>query len=298
MALILVIGANGQVGKAFKTLLGKTGSVVFTERTPKDPQTKALDLSNATEVSRLIESLRPTIVINCAAYTAVDLAEKERDAAMAINGHAVEVIAKACQSVGAKLIHYSTDYVFDGHGDKAWLPNDQTNPVNTYGASKLAGEQAVVKFCPDGGYVFRTQWVYDRTSKNFLTTMLRLGADRDELGVVGDQIGAPTSAEVIARYTMKALTKIKTDKMKPGIYHLVCRGEVSWHGFAEEIFRQARAHGINLKVRNVKKIESKDFPTPAVRPKNSRLSVESFEAAIGEKLPEWKESLEAVWDRF
>ena len=295
MALILVIGASGQVGKAFRTIFGNTGSVIFTERTPKDASTKALDIGNADAIKRMIEDLRPTVVINCAAYTAVDLAEKERDAAISINGHAVEAIAKACDAVGAKLIHYSTDYVFDGSGERPWQPNDQTNPVNSYGASKLAGENAVLKYCPRGGYVFRTQWVYDRTGKNFLTTMLRLGAEREELGVVGDQIGAPTSAEVIARYTLKALTKIKTDKMKPGIYHLVCRGEISWHGFAEEIFRQAKERGIELKVRNVKKIETKNFPTPAVRPKNSRLSVDSFEAAIGEKLPVWNEALEAVW---
>jgi dTDP-4-dehydrorhamnose reductase len=291
---ILVIGATGQVGRAFRSHFGKTGSVVFTERAPKDPLTRALDLADERAIVELITTLRPTIVINCAAYTAVDMAEKEPDAAMAINGEAVAAIAKASSGVGAQLIHYSTDYVFDGQGDRPWRPDDKTNPVNKYGASKLAGERAVLEHCPRGGYVFRTQWVYDREGKNFLTTMLRLGAEREELSVVGDQIGAPTSAEAIARYTLRALPRIVAGKMPPGIYHLACRGEVSWHGFAEAIFAAAKNAGLNLKVKKVKKILTSDYPTPAVRPKNSRLNVESFEAAIGEELPQWADELSRV----
>ena len=294
---ILVIGASGQVGSAFRQLFGGTRSVVYADK-PGTGLAGVMDcdLTDAKSIRGLITYVKPTVIINCAAYTAVDLAEKETDIATTINGDAVAVMAKAADEINAVLIHYSTDYVFDGSGDKPWLEMDQVNPVNAYGRTKLAGELAVAVGCRRG-YVLRTQWVYDNTGKNFLNTMLRLGAEREELSVVGDQIGAPTTADVIARYTVKALARIDQGQMKPGIYHLVCRGEVSWHGFAEKIFALARQRGCTLKVRTVKKIDSASYPTPAARPKNSRLSLAKFEAAIGETMPDWAESLEQLMDR-
>ena len=288
---ILVIGTSGQVGRSICSQLGARANVVYADHDASDPKVKACDLADITALSALILSERPRIIINCAAYTAVDLAEKEFDLAMKINGLAVEALAKAAHEISAVLIHYSTDYVFDGTGSLAWKESDKTSPVNAYGRTKLFGDEAVTKHCPKFGYVFRTQWVYDNEGKNFLNTMLRFGAEREEMSVVGDQIGAPTTSLVIADYTLKALSKIVAGTMPAGIYNLVCRGEVSWHGFAETIFKAARERGLPLKIRNLKKIESKDFPTPAARPKNSRLNVDKLELALGEKLPTWDAAL-------
>ena len=288
---ILVIGTSGQVGRSICGQLGTRPNVVYADHNASASNVKACDLADTTALSALILSERPKIIINCAAYTAVDLAEKEFDLAMKINGLAVEALAKAAHEISAVLIHYSTDYVFDGTGSLAWKESDKTSPVNAYGRTKLFGDEAVTKHCPNSGYVFRTQWVYDNDGKNFLNTMLRFGAEREDMSVVGDQIGAPTTSLVIAEFTLKALVKIAAGQMPAGIYNLVCRGEVSWHGFAEEIFKTARERGLPLKIRNLKKIESKDFPTPAARPKNSRLNLDKLERVLGENLPTWDAAL-------
>jgi dTDP-4-dehydrorhamnose reductase len=290
---ILIFGASGQVGRSFRQSFGNSPSVIFVERSPKDELTRSCDLRDVRKILNLVEAERPNIIINCAAYTAVDLAETETSVAMAINGTAVEAMAKAAEQVGAVFIHYSTDYVFNGLGDEPRDESASTDPINYYGKSKLAGDEAVIKYCTRG-YVFRTQWVYDNDGKNFLNTMLRLASDRERLSIVGDQIGAPTPASVISEYTLKALVKIADGQMLPGIYNLVCRGEVSWHGFAEEIFKTSRELGVALKVQHVDKILSKDFPTPAPRPKNSRLSNLKFEGAIGQSMPTWRDALTKV----
>jgi len=287
---ILVIGSTGQVGRSFKKLFGETRSVFFADLSPKDTQDLSCDLTNDDSIKDLVGKVKPTVIINCAAYTAVDQAEKEESLATLINGHAVETLAKEAAKCGAILIHYSTDYVFDGTGEEPWTEDSMTNPVNAYGRSKLAGELAVIKLCSKG-YVFRTQWVYNHDGKNFLNTMLRLGSEKEELSVVGDQVGAPTSSDVIARYTLKALTKITSGSMPKGIYNLVCRGEISWHGFAVEIFKIAQLNGFDLKVKRVNKILSQDYPTLARRPKNSRLNVQKLEAILGEKIPAWNDAL-------
>jgi dTDP-4-dehydrorhamnose reductase len=294
---ILVLGTSGQVGRAICGQLGSRANVILADHTPSDATTIACDLADLKALHALIVSEQPKIIINCAAYTAVDLAEKETDLAMKINGLAVETIAKAANSIGSTLVHYSTDYVFDGTGKHRWQESDKTSPVNAYGRTKLYGDEAVEKYCPRGGYVFRTQWVYDNEGKNFLNTMLRFAAEREDMAVVGDQIGAPTPAAVIAQYTLKALATIGAGKMAPGIYNLVCRGEVSWHGFAEEIFRTARHLGAELKIRNLKNIASSDFPTPAARPKNSRLSLDKLELALGEQMPSWDHALQNILSR-
>lgn len=290
---ILVIGTYGQVGGSFHKLLAGKKNVIFTDMAPQTADIKKLDVTDFHAIKSLIEEIQPQVIINCVAYTAVDQSEKDCDVAMKINSESVKIMAEAAQKSGSVFIHYSTDYVFDGSGTRPWLESDKSSPLNIYGISKLAGENATLH-CATKGYVFRTQWVYDKTGKNFVNTMLRLGAERQELSIVGDQIGAPTSSDVIAVYTIKALEKILAGKMDPGIYHLTCRGEVSWHGFAEEIFRLAREHGQKLQITSVKKIETKDFPTPAPRPKNSRLSLLKFESAIGEHLPPWQVALQNV----
>jgi dTDP-4-dehydrorhamnose reductase len=290
---ILVIGSSGQVGSSFRKLFGETGSVFYADISSKDPKVLACDLANSSSIKKLLDDVRPTVIINCAAYTAVDLAEKEKDLAIKINSEAVQTIAKEAEKLKAILIHYSTDYVFNGSGTEAWHEDSPTEPVNAYGQSKLLGEHAAQEHCSKA-YVFRTQWVYDNDGKNFLNTMLRLGSEKEELSVVGDQIGAPTSSDVIARYTLKALTKITAGQMSPGIYNLVCRGEVSWHGFAEAIFKLAKEFGIPLKVRSVKKIKSADYPTPAKRPFNSRLSLTKIETIMGEGLPSWDYELARI----
>lgn len=293
---VLIIGTHGQLGGSFYKLLSEFNNVTFTDIAPKSPHVRTLDVGDTSAVEQMISELRPDVVINCVAYTAVDQAEKEPHIATKINADAVKAMALAAERAGSILIHYSTDYVFDGSGTKPWLESDRTSPVNMYGQTKLAGEQAALAHASKA-YIFRTQWVYDRTGKNFVNTMLRLGSERDELSVVGDQVGAPTSSDVIARFTLKALDKILAHKMAPGVYHLTCRGEVSWHGFAEEIFKLARVNGRELKVQRVNKIETKDFPTPAARPKNSRLSLTKFELAIGESLPDWRDALQEIMAR-
>jgi dTDP-4-dehydrorhamnose reductase len=295
MNKILVIGCYGQVGSSFRSLFRKTGQVFYADMAAKAPGVLTCDLTSDQSIKETIKKVKPTVIINCAAYTAVDLAEKEEALATVINGNAVGVIAKEAQALGAVLIHYSTDYVFDGTGETPWKEDSKTSPVNAYGRSKLAGELAATKNCSKA-YVFRTQWVYDNEGKNFLNTMMRLGADKPELSVVGDQIGAPTSSDVIARYTLKSLSKITAGQMEPGIYNLVCRGEVSWYGFAEKIFQLARESGVDLSVKSVKKITSADYPTPAKRPLNSRLSLRKLEEALGEALPAWDQELARILD--
>jgi dTDP-4-dehydrorhamnose reductase len=293
MNKILVLGCYGQVGSSFRGLFRQTGQVFYADMTAKASGVLTCDLTSDQSIKETINKVKPTVIINCAAYTAVDLAEKEETLATVINGHAVEVMAKEAQALGAVLIHYSTDYVFDGTGETPWQEDSKTSPVNAYGRSKLAGELAATKNCSKA-YVFRTQWVYDNEGKNFLNTMMRLGAEKESLSVVGDQIGAPTSSDVIARYTLESLAKITAGQMEPGIYNLVCRGDVSWHGFAEKIFQLAKEYGGDLSVKSVKKIKSADYPTPAKRPLNSRLSLKKLEEALGEPLPSWDLELARV----
>ncbi|MCX6124187.1 MAG: dTDP-4-dehydrorhamnose reductase [Proteobacteria bacterium] len=297
---ILVLGAAGQVGRSIWSLTSQWKNIYFSERAPKAPSPSiiACDLSSPEALRSLIFDVKPHIIINCAAYTAVDSAEKEPILAFAMNETAVAIMAKAAQILGSILIHYSTDYVFDGKGTRPYLESDPTAPVNVYGASKLAGEDAALKYCQQT-YILRTQWVYSKTGKNFVNTMLRLGAEREELSVVDDQIGAPTSSDVIARFTLQALDKIISDKMHPGIYNLACRGEVSWHRFAEEIFSLARLRGEPLKVKSIKKISSEDYPTPAKRPLSSRLSLQKIEHVLEATLPTWNQALsEALLPTF
>lgn len=286
-AKYLVFGVSGQVGSSLQDL-ARTQTAkefMFCDRA-------ACNLQDPASIQKIIRNVGPGVIINCAAYTAVDKAESEREQAMAINGHAPGIMAQTAHEIGALMVHYSTDYVFNGQGNRPWQENEATDPVNYYGATKLAGEKAVQEATPKH-LILRTQWVYSHTGHNFLKTMLKLGADRPELKVVADQIGAPTSSAVIAKTTLDLIDRYRTDK-DLGIYNLACGGETSWHHFAEEIFRKAKTRGRPLAVERVLPIPSKDYPTPAVRPLNSRLDLTKIERQLGRSMPTWQNALDDV----
>jgi dTDP-4-dehydrorhamnose reductase len=289
-ARVLVFGSSGQVGKSIKKVLSSWQNVTYCERNPTDPQTHVCDLTDHSQIRDLIKKIQPQYLINCAAYTAVDKAESDQDACFQINAAAPEVMAKMMAETNGFFIHYSTDYVFDGSGYQPHQETDPTNPINLYGRSKLAGDLAALKYCPNS-YIFRTQWVYDRTGKNFVNTMLRLGAEKDELSIVDDQFGAPTSSDLIAKFTLLAIEQMHAGNFPAGIYNLAAGGETTWKRFAEKIFAIARSQGINLKVKTVKPVPTEAFPTPAKRPSNSRLSLKKLELALGVRIPDWDDEL-------
>ncbi|MGY1459515.1 dTDP-4-dehydrorhamnose reductase [Luteimonas sp. A534] len=292
---LLLLGANGQVGHALRRELASLGEVVCTTRsgTLDDEDTcERADFDQPGTLPALVERIAPDVVVNAAAYTAVDRAEEERDASYRANAEAPAALAAACARRGALFVHYSTDYVFDGSGTQPWREDDATAPLGVYGASKLAGEQAV----RDSGarhMVFRTAWVYGAHGHNFMRTMLRLGADRDELRVVADQVGTPTPARVIARATAHAL---RTKPEASGLWHLTAAGSTSWHGFAEAIFTGAHARGLLQRVPRVLPITTADYPTPARRPAYSCLDLTRMQAEFGLELPDWKDALSGVLD--
>jgi dTDP-4-dehydrorhamnose reductase len=282
MPSILLTGVNGQVGWELRRSLQGLGTI-------HAPLRDELDLSNPDALREAVRSLRPSLIVNPAAYTAVDKAESERDAAYAINAIAPGVFAEEARRLDIPLIHYSTDYVFAGDGTNLWHEDSETGPVNVYGASKLAGEEAIrASGCKH--LVLRTSWVYGARGKNFLLTMLKLGRERETLNVVADQIGAPTWCRTIADVTTHIIASRPDWQAVSGAYHLVNAGETSWHGFAEHIFEIAAARG--EKVPNaVGAIASEAYPTPARRPKNSRLSLDKLSQTFGLVPPTWDESL-------
>ncbi|WP_227242839.1 dTDP-4-dehydrorhamnose reductase [Paraburkholderia caribensis] len=283
---ILVTGVNGQVGFELARTLQGLGRVIAVDRS-------VLDLSNLDQVRSIVRETRPNLIVNPSAYTAVDKAETEAELAMRVNGEAPGVLAEEAKKLGATLIHYSTDYVFDGTKDDAYVETDVTNPQNVYGASKLAGEQAIqASGCAH--LIFRTSWVYGTRGKNFLLTMLRLGADRPELKVVADQYGAPTWSNTIATLTAHIVAQPATSKdsaewwrARTGVYHLTAGGSTSWHGFASAIFDRA---GLDNTPR-VLPIPASDYPTPAKRPVNSRMSNDKLEQVFGLRAPLWDDAL-------
>lgn len=285
---MLIIGRSGQVGSALARLL--PGATVWSR--------EQADLHNPLVLRNALEALPtpPDAIINAAAYTAVDKAESEPDIARAINADSPAVMAEYAARRGIPFVHYSTDYVFDGSGDAPRTEDDKTAPLNVYGETKLEGEALIQDI---GGHylILRTSWVYDAAGKNFFSTMLRLGAEREELKVVADQIGAPSYAPHLAAYTLKALEAARQQSEFPsGIYHFCHGGQASWHGFAEAIFAAARLAGIALKVQNVLPIGTSDYPTPAKRPHNSRLDCTKLARVLGVKLPDWREGLQACME--
>ena len=296
MKRILLLGANGQLGSELRRSLAPLGEIVAATRSGRvdDTECEAADFADPQSLQPLVERVAPDIVVNAAAHTAVDRAEQERDLAFAINAEAPEVLARACAARDARLVHYSTDYVFDGRGTRPYREDDPTSPLGVYGHSKRAGELAVL-----GGsarhLLFRTAWVYAAHSHNFLRTMLRVGAERDELRVVADQVGTPTPAALIADVTARAL---QGDPQRSGVWHLTPTGQTSWHGFAEAIFEGAVARGLLARRPKVEAITTADFPTPATRPAYSVLDCTALQRDFGIHLPDWREGLAQTLDRL
>jgi dTDP-4-dehydrorhamnose reductase len=283
---ILVTGVNGQVGYELARTLQGLGNVVAVDRS-------RLDLSNLDQIRAVVRDVRPALIVNPAAYTAVDKAEEQRDLAMRINGEAPGVFAEEAKKLGAALIHYSTDYVFNGTKQGAYVEDDPTDPQNVYGASKLAGEQAIAASGANH-LVLRTSWVYGTRGKNFLLTMLRLGADRPELKVVADQFGAPTWCNTIATLSAHLCAQAfaaddgaKWWSERSGTYHLCAGDSTSWHGFASAIFELADLPNKP----NTLPIPAADYPTPAKRPANSRMSNDKLARVFGLAAPHWKDAL-------
>lgn len=289
---VLVFGGNGQVGQELlRALAGH--EVVATTRSGTLADGAAClraDFDQPETLAALLDAERPAWVVNAAAYTAVDKAEGDHDAAFRANAEAPGVIARWCAARGVPLLHYSTDYVFDGQGKRPYRPEDATAPLGVYGESKLAGEEAI-RAAGGSHLIFRTAWVYASHGHNFLRTMLRVGAEREELRVVADQIGTPTPAALIADVTAQAL---RHPRPVSGTYHLTAGGQTSWHGFAAEIFAQAQACGLLARVPRVVAITSADYPTPARRPAYSCLDTTSLAAAFGVALPDWREGVARV----
>lgn len=288
---LLLLGANGQVGTELQRSLASVGEVVAATRsgTLADGRgCEVADFDQPDTLAALLGRIAPDIVVNAAAYTAVDRAETESTAAHRANAETPGVIAEACAARDALLVHYSTDYVFDGSGARPYRPDDATSPLGVYGVSKLAGEQAI----RDSGarhLILRTAWVYAAHGKNFLMTMLRLAGERDELRVVGDQFGSPTSAGLIADTTARLLG---ADVVPTGLHHLTASGQTSWHGFAEAIVQRAAATGRLARAPRVIAIASSDYPTPARRPAYSVLDCSTLEATLGNPLPTWETGLQ------
>lgn len=287
---ILLFGPNGQVGWELQRCLAPLGHISIANRTPTAGQHYA-DLAEADSLTRLIRELKPSVIVNAAAYTAVDKAEEETGAAFAINGTAPGILAEEAQALNALLIHYSTDYVFDGSRSGPYLETDPVQPLGVYGESKLAGEQAVI-LVGGNALILRTAWVYGLRGKNFLLTMQRLANERDELRVVADQWGAPTWSRLIAEATAQLLSQCLSPrcaadwKTLSGIYHLTCGGQTNWHSFAEAIVKQTAKPPI------VHPIMTAEYPTPAARPAYSVLSNDKLLHTFGLRLPDWETALQ------
>jgi len=288
---ILLLGANGQVGHELRRSLATMGEVIATTRSgrlPDEQDCLVADFDAPASLPVLIRDIRPDIVVNAAAYTAVDKAESEPEAAFRTNAEAPGMLARACAERNIPFVHYSTDYVFDGQGQRPYRIDDATAPLGVYGKSKLAGERAIVD-ASGLHYIFRTAWVYGWRGHNFMKTMLRLGAERDELRVVADQLGSPTPAWLIADTTAEILRRRKD--IDTGIYHLTTAGQTSWHGFARAIFQQASRSGLLARSPEVHAIRTMDYPTAAMRPAYSCLDVGRLEERLGHALPAWDEAL-------
>jgi len=286
-----LIGKNGQVGFESQRALAPLGEIVAVDFPD-------CDLTNADSIRQVIRSTAPQAIVNAAAYTAVDKAESEPDRARAINAIAPAVIGEEAHRLGARVVHYSTDYVYDGTKAGRYLENDSTNPLCVYGATKRDGDVALAVSGAEY-FIFRTSWVFGAHGANFVKTMLRLAAERDKLNIVADQFGAPTSAALIADITAQVLVQTTyrpaTD-IPSGIYHLAADGETTWHGFAQTIIRNATARGLKLKMSSeaVRAITTAEYPLPAKRPTNSRLDTTRLAKTFGLAMPQWQTGLDHV----
>ncbi|HED17269.1 MAG TPA: dTDP-4-dehydrorhamnose reductase [Gammaproteobacteria bacterium] len=288
MQRIVLTGTNGQLGHEMMGRLSELGELHAFDRS-------TLDLTNTEQIRDIMRTLNPHIIVNAAAYTAVDRAEEEPEKARLVNAQAPRILAEEAKRCDALLVHYSTDYVFDGQGNKPWTEDQPTAPLSVYGETKRAGELAIAEVgCAH--LIFRTSWVYGLHGANFVKTMLKLARERPQLSIIDDQIGAPTSAQVISDISVKILRQGQHAFYKhfleySGIYNLVCNGETSWYGFAQQIFSEARKCGEKLALQDVHAIPGSQYPTLATRPMNSRLNTDKIRAAFDIKLPDWESSL-------
>lgn len=280
---ILLFGKNGQVGWELQRALAPLGNVTALATSSKE---YCGDFADTNGVIATIRSVQPDVIVNASAYTAVDKAESEPEQAHLVNALTVEAIAKEAESLGAWLVHYSTDYVFSGQSELAWQEEDATGPLNVYGASKLAGELAIKQYCTRH-LIFRTSWVYATKGNNFAKTMLRLAKQRAELSVINDQHGAPTGADLLADCTSHAITAALRDPSVAGLYHLAAAGSTSWYDYANFVFDEAKQAGVDLVLKSVHPLNTSHYPTPAQRPLNSRLDTRKFQNKFGLNLPDW-----------
>lgn len=289
---ILITGSNGQVGFELQRSLAPLGAVIALDR-------QSMDLSDPDSIRSAIQSHRPDIIVNPGAYTAVDKAESDEVTAHAVNGLAPGIIGEEAAKLGAMVIHYSTDYVFDGTKKNAYVETDIPHPISVYGKTKLAGEQALAASGANH-LIFRTSWVYGAKGANFLKTILRLAREREELKIVADQWGAPTGAALIADVTAQVLRKFLLEKKNTsfpfGIYHLTAAGNTSWHEYARFVVQEAIQLGANLQIRPEKilPISTEEYPVPAPRPANSRLETNKLQQTFDLRLPPWQDGVQAA----
>ena len=284
---ILLLGKNGQVGWELQRSLAPLGQLIALDR--HGANGLCGDLGDLPGIAATVRATQPQVIVNAAAYTAVDKAESERDLAQRLNAEAPAVLAREAAACGALLLHYSTDYVFDGSGDQPWREDDATGPLSVYGDTKHQGEQAIVgSGCAH--LILRTSWVYAARGGNFAKTMLRLAQERERLTVIDDQWGAPTGAELIADVSAHAIVQTRQQPDKAGIYHLAAAGHTTWFAYAKHVLAQARQAqpAIKIKATEVASITTADYPTPARRPLNSRLDTRKLQSTFGLTLPTWQ----------
>ena len=283
---ILLFGKGGQVGWELQRSLAPLGELIALD---VDSKQQCGDFTRLDGIAHTVHTIAPDVIVNAAAYTAVDKAESEPELVRTINVLAPGVVAQEAKRLGSWLIHYSTDYVFDGSGSKPWVETDPTGPLSVYGSTKLEGEEAIrASGCKH--LIFRTSWVYAARGGNFVRTMLRLAQERDRLTVIDDQIGAPTGADLLADVTAHAIRMALRQPELSGLYHLVAGGEISWHGYASYVLNLARQSGMDLKVaaENVIPVPTSAFPLPAKRPLNSRLDTKQLQTTFDVHLPAWQ----------
>lgn len=294
---LLLLGKNGQVGWELQRSLAPLGEVIALDRQSVNVDGNGLcgDVGDLQTLAQTIRSVRPDVIVNAAAHTAVDKAESEPDLALRLNAEAPEVMALEAKSLGALLVHYSTDYVFDGSGSATRKEGDATGPLSVYGRTKLEGEQRIAAaHCRH--LIFRTSWVYAARGGNFAKTMLRLAQEREALSVINDQWGAPTGADLIADVTAHAVRHVSAHEGDGGLYHLVAAGETNWHAYASHVIERAKSLRPDLgwKVQSIAAVPTTAFPTAAVRPLNSRLDTQKLQAAMQLHLPAWQQGVERM----
>ena len=290
---ILLLGKNGQVGWELQRSLAPLGEVIALDHDGAPGLSG--DFAHPDSLAATVRAVAPDLIVNAAAHTAVDKAESEPDFARALNALAPGVLAREAAALGALLVHYSTDYVFDGSGSAPWAEDAPTGPLSVYGATKCEGEE-LIRQSGCRHLIFRTSWVYAARGGNFAKTMLKLAAERDTLTIIDDQHGAPTGAELLADVTAHAARMTLANPDLAGTYHLVAGGETTWHGYARHVIEFARARGVPIKVapEAILPVPTSAFPTPARRPANSRLATHKLQQAFGLVLPDWRQGVERM----